>query len=229
VITLFLPRRRLPSTIAENPLWLIVLCDLMTNLMLFFLVMYSFTLQTPSQREKWARTFAANDVVEDPKLARARVILRQFREAEAGATIAELLVRAGLGTSADVSVTQDSIRVRLRNHVLFPSARAELTPEVRRSLAGLARVLREMPNEIIVEGHTDNVPIASGPYRTNWELSVARANSVIARLIVQGIPPERLIASGYGPHHPIADNGTAEGRGRNRRVEIVIIRGQEEA
>ncbi len=229
MITFLLLRRRLPSTIGENPLWLIVLCDMMTNLMLFFLVMYSFTLQEPRERERWARTFAASDVVEDPKAARAQVVLRQFREKEAGSAIAQLLEASGLGAAADVDVTQESIRVRLRNQVLFASARAELTPAARDSLALLARVLREMPNQVVVEGHTDNVPIASGPFRTNWELSVARADSVIARLIALGIPPERFIASGYGPYHPVADNASAQGRAENRRVEIVIKRGQEDA
>jgi len=228
VITLFFLRRGLPSTIGENPLWLVVLCDMMTNLMLFFLVMYSFTMLDSNGRKKWERSFSAADVVADPRQARAQAVVRQFREQDAGAAMDEILRKSGLEDMSEIQVSQRSIRVRLRDKVLFPSARAELSDGARASLSRLARVLREMPNEVIVEGHTDDVPIAAGPYRTNWALSVARAYSVIELLIAEGIPPARLIASGYGPHHPLAGNATPALRSRNRRVEIVILRGKDD-
>jgi chemotaxis protein MotB len=115
--------------------------------------------------------------------------------------------------------------VRLRNQLIFNTASAGLNDEAGATLGLLAKTLRQIPNDVMVEGHTDDVPVVSGPYRTNWELSVARSASVIERLTREGIPPSRLIAAGYGPYHPLAANDARDGRARNRRVEIVILRG----
>jgi chemotaxis protein MotB len=81
-----------------------------------------------------------------------------------------------------------------------------------------------MPNHMRVEGHTDNVPINTSEFRSNWELSVRRATEVVRYLIEQhGFPPERISASGYAEYRPIASNDTAEDRAMNRRIEIIII------
>jgi len=206
----------------ENPLWLVVLCDLMTNLMLFFLVMYSFTLQNPKTRAEWLRAFEASQLV-DPQQAKADAVVQDFKEKQAVSSLVGMIDGSDLRKSADVDVTERAIRVRLRDQLLFGTAQAGLTPAAGRTLASLAGILKRIPNDVLVEGHTDDVPIVSGPYRTNWELSVARASSVIAALTREGVPPARLVAAGYGPYHPLAAG--AEGRSRNRRVEIVILRG----
>lgn len=217
-----------PVTQEDNPLWLVVLCDMMTNLMLFFLVMYSFTLQRPEARERWRRLFDASAVVEDPKIRRADEILRRFEEDEAAAALRELLKRAQLSGTVEVIETERGIRVRLRDKLLFATGQAVLSAEAVRPLGLLAQVLRQIPNTIVVEGHTDDVPIAGGPYRTNWELSVARSYSVLERLEAEGVAPRRLVASGYGEWHPAVANADPGGRGRNRRVEIVILRGADD-
>ncbi|MDE2140963.1 MAG: OmpA family protein [Elusimicrobia bacterium] len=216
----FLHRLTRPQA-EENPLWLVVLCDLMTNLMLFFLVMYSFTLQNPKTRSEWLRAFQASQLI-DTQQARADAVVREFKEKEAARALIELL--QPLKSAADIDVTERTIRVRLRDQLLFPTSSSGLNARADATLGELASVLRQIPNDVLVEGHTDDVPIVSGPYRTNWELSVARAASVIAVLTKDGVPPARLIAAGYGPYHPLAAND-AEGRARNRRVEIVILRG----
>lgn len=205
----------------ENPLWLVVLCDLMTNLMLFFLVMYSFTLQNPKTRSQWLRAFEASQLI-DPQQARADAVVREFKEKQAAQALIELL--QPLKSAADIDVTERTIRVRLRDGLLFPTSSAALDPRAAATLGELAAVLRQIPNDVLVEGHTDDVPVVSGPYRTNWELSVGRAASVIRLLTADGVPPARLIAAGYGPYHPLAPND-ADGRPRNRRVEVVILRG----
>ncbi|MBI3288657.1 MAG: OmpA family protein, partial [Elusimicrobia bacterium] len=114
--------------------------------------------------------------------------------------------------------------VSLRNQLLFATAQAELNQKATRTLSLLAGILKQIPNDVIVEGHTDDVPVVAGPYRTNWELSVARASSVIDLLTREGISPTRLIASGYGPYHPLSQASGPEARARNRRVEVVILR-----
>ena len=92
------------------------------------------------------------------------------------------------------------------------------------SLTEVAKAIRPLPNSVIVEGHTDNVPISAGIYQSNWELSVARAYSVIDFLTNMGVKPERFIAAGYGEFKPVTDNGTEEGRMQNRRIEINVVR-----
>lgn len=202
-----------PKQSEDNPLWLVVLADMMTNLMLFFLVMYAMTLQRPEARAQLVRSFDAKAVVEEPAPAPSKEL---FREQEALRRVKELF--------EDVTLEEDLIRVRLRDRLLFPSALADLSPSAAEPLARLAALLNEMPNKVIIEGHTDDVRLAVSPYKSNWELSVARSYSVIERLAASGVPPARLIAAGYGEHRPLAPNADDASRARNRRVEILILR-----
>lgn len=217
--------RLAPATMEENPLWLVVLCDMMTNLMLFFLVMYVLSQQGPQAQLELLRTFDVKSVIEDPA-SRASEPPEEFLQA--AERLAEALKVPALASAAEVESAEDSIRVRLRDRLLFPTAEARLSPAALPALAVLAAALRDMPNAVIVEGHTDDLRVVSGPYRSNWELSVARSYSVIERLAAEGVAPGRLVAAGYGEHHPIADNGSEEGRSRNRRVELVILREADE-
>lgn len=110
--------------------------------------------------------------------------------------------------------------------VLFDSGKAKIKPEAYPILDKVATVLKENVPELNVgiEGHTDNVPIKSSGWKSNWELSTARALSVLHYLAEQkGILPERISAIGYGEYRPVASNDTKEGRQTNRRVEIVIL------
>lgn len=220
--------RAAPSTMEENPLWLVVLCDMMTNLMLFFLLMYSFTLQSEQKKREWVRTFEARDLIADPTERRAQEALKQFHETQAAEALTELMRRAGLSESSEILVTEEAIRVRLKDQLLFELGEAALAPQAHKALGLLSRVLKEIPNQVIIEGHTDSVPISAGPYRTNWELSVARSQAVIERLAGEGIAAGRLVASGYGEHRPLAPNDSPEGREKNRRVEILILRSDHE-
>lgn len=204
----------------ENPLWLVVLADMMTNLMLFFLVMFALSQQSQEAREQMVRTFDASNLVDRRPQSDAEIRKLEFLERQSVESLRKLF--------SDVEVTQDIIRVRLQNQALFSSGRASLSPASDQTIIDLAKVLKEMPNTVIIEGHTDNVPLANSPYKSNWELSVARSYSVIERLRACGIQSARLVAAGYGEHHPAASNDTAAGRMRNRRVEILILRGVDE-
>jgi len=110
--------------------------------------------------------------------------------------------------------------------VLFDSGKATIRPEASASLDKVARVLQEnVPDlNVGIEGHTDNIPIKVSGWKSNWELSSARALSVLHYLIGEkGISPERLSAIGYGEYRPVASNDSKNGRQQNRRVEIVIL------
>jgi chemotaxis protein MotB len=114
------------------------------------------------------------------------------------------------------------LEVEINNSLLFESGSASPGAEAVPVIEELAVILREFPYRIHVEGFTDNVPISTLAYPSNWELSSARAASVVHLLMKSGIDPTRMAAIGYGEYRPIADNDTAEGRNRNRRVVLVV-------
>jgi chemotaxis protein MotB len=132
----------------------------------------------------------------------------------------------GFGSQVQTSVQQQGLVIRvLTDRLLFPSGSASLIAQadpLLEEISGLLNVDRAPP--IAVEGNTDNVPISGGAFPSNWELSTARASTVVRFLIATGVSPPRLSASGYANLRPIASNTTPEGRARNRRVEIVLQR-----
>jgi chemotaxis protein MotB len=124
----------------------------------------------------------------------------------------------------EVGASREGIVISLNGNLLFDSGKSDLKPRGMILLDTLAERLRTMPNEIRVEGHTDNIPIATPLYPSNWELSSARATTVGRYLAEHSeIAPNRLIAAGYGEYRPVAPNDTREGRARNRRVDLVVL------
>ncbi len=117
------------------------------------------------------------------------------------------------------------IEVEIKSSILFGSGNAELSSQSLPVLRKLARTLQPLRNIIHVEGFTDNVPINTLEFRSNWELSAARAASVVHLFTRLGIDPQRMAAIGYGEYRPVAANTTAQGRARNRRVVLVIMSG----
>jgi len=117
----------------------------------------------------------------------------------------------------------DAVEVRISADVLFGSGQAEPMPAAVPILQHLADSLRSFPNAVRVEGHTDNVPVRSGTFRSNWELSGARAGAVVRLFSERGLDPLRLAVVGYGEYHPVQPNASAAGRNANRRVAIMIL------
>lgn len=133
------------------------------------------------------------------------------------------LQEAGLEDDIQLRLEERGIVLELPERILFDSGQAVIKREFLPTLDILVALLVELSNQIIVEGHTDNRPIQTFLYPSNWELSVARSVSVARYLIERHeINPRRLVATGYGEHHPIDTNETPEGRSNNRRVTLVI-------
>lgn len=123
-----------------------------------------------------------------------------------------------------VSSDDQKIVIRLADTLIFSSASAALRAGALPLLDIVGAVLHGLPNEIRVEGHTDNVPVGTERYPTNWELSSARATAVLRYLVEEGgLDPERTFAAGYGEFRAIAPNLTPEGRALNRRADIVVL------
>ena len=124
-----------------------------------------------------------------------------------------------------VSMEDRGLVITFVAEVLFDSGKADVKPEGKKILAKVADVVKEesMGNNIGVEGHTDNEPIKYSGWKSNWELSTARATNVLHYLVDEcSLNPEKLSATGYGEYRPVVSNETAEGRQKNRRVEIII-------
>jgi chemotaxis protein MotB len=115
------------------------------------------------------------------------------------------------------------LEVEINTSILFPSGSAALSPSAAPTLQHVAEILGAYPNPIHVEGFTDNRPIKTVAFPSNWELSAARAASVVHLFSSAGIVPERMAAVGYGEFHNVGDNNTREGRNANRRVVLVIL------
>ncbi|MBI3560791.1 MAG: flagellar motor protein MotD [Gammaproteobacteria bacterium] len=115
------------------------------------------------------------------------------------------------------------VEVEINTSILFSSGSADMEEEAFAPLSKLAMVIKDLPNYVDVEGHTDNFPIKNAVYPSNWELSAARAASVVHLFVKQGVAPERLSAIGYGEYRPIGDNNSIDGRRANRRVRVVIL------
>lgn len=123
------------------------------------------------------------------------------------------------------SIEERGLVVSIQDTLLFSSGSAEITPNAHEILQKISSVLAAAPNYIKVEGHTDNLPINTERFPSNWELSVLRATNVVHILIEEGgINSKRLSAAGYGECRPIAENTTVKGRSLNRRVDLVILR-----
>lgn len=124
-----------------------------------------------------------------------------------------------------VAMGERGLVVTVLDRILFDSGKAELKDSAKTTLEKVADILSEKVGQhmIFVEGHTDNVPIRHSGWRSNWELSTARATEVIHYFAEgKGLSPQRLAATGYGEFHPVTENDSAEGRMKNRRVEIII-------
>jgi chemotaxis protein MotB len=132
----------------------------------------------------------------------------------------------GLQNQVQTVIAQRGLVIRLlTDQVLFDSGAAELKSQATPVLTKVAEILaKEGHHQVMVEGHTDSVPIRGSVFPTNWELSTARASRVVRFLIGGGVAQMRLSAGGFAALHPIASNDTAAGRSRNRRVEIVLLR-----
>lgn len=115
------------------------------------------------------------------------------------------------------------LEVEINSDILFPTGSASLDPAAQGLMTKLAALLRDAPNPIRVEGYTDDRPIRTLQFPSNWELSAARAASVVHLFVREQLAPERLVMVGYGEHRPKADNATDAGRNANRRVVLMVL------
>ncbi|HEX7036009.1 MAG TPA: flagellar motor protein MotD [Pseudomonadales bacterium] len=228
--------------------WLVSYADFITLLFAFFVVMYAISTVNESKYRVLSATLmetfaapAASPIdpipIGEPALAASPHVVdvpdtMGFRDEEEGDThiepsrarVEERL--AGFLTEgvAAVEANNDWLEISLDASALFASGSAELSESAIVLLTETAAFLREFDNPVTVEGYTDNTPIGSARFPSNWELSAARASRVVRFFEAQGVARERLSAVGYGENHALETNATPEGRARNRRVVVVVAR-----
>ncbi len=123
----------------------------------------------------------------------------------------------------DVVFRRGKMVVKLPESILFPSGSADLSEDGKAAIGEVAAILRQMSGRrYTVAGHTDNIPVGSGNFKNNWELSALRAVKVTSLLIDKGVPASHLVAAGYGEFDPVVSNSNATGRKKNRRIEIIL-------
>ena len=137
----------------------------------------------------------------------------------------------GLGGELEAQLMEDGLRIRIKDSALFASGQANLFPESQKLAGEIAKLLSGLPQQIVIAGHTDNVPINTGMFPSNWELSGMRAVNFMRFMfsIEPKLKPANFSAVGYGEYRPVQPNASDEARAKNRRVEVWIIRSQRPA
>lgn len=142
--------------------------------------------------------------------------------------IEEFLQNQNLGSDVKVEVVNEGVLLNIKDQVFFDLGKAQIKPESLKMLDKLSELFKKFNNEIRIVGHTDNIPISTTQYPSNWELAAARSCAIVRYYASQGFSPDRLTCSSYGDTQPIATNDTEAGRAQNRRVNFLIQASAEE-
>jgi len=230
--------------------WLMTYADLITLLLIFFVIMYALTAARARQVEAMAITLsqeatAGNSILQyqqegTPKPQNAPLYQRisqalaglqaqQEQEEQSLQKIVKLLQQYinehGLAAEVSVDMERQGVVVSFQDVALFASGSAQLSPQARQIIDAMSAPIKNVPNQVRVEGFTDDQPIHTAEYPSNWELSTARATSVLEELVNGvGFPPDRLSATGYGQYRPRVPNTSDHNRQLNRRVDLVVLR-----
>ncbi len=219
------------------PIWAVTFGDLMSLLMCFFVLLLSFS---EIDRNKYRVVSGSvknafgiqrkKPVFESPK--GSKMIAREFDQAIILTKIEKVVKEIinelegeyeELKGLVEVESAENQLTIRMMGEATFDTGRADLRSEFIPLLRKIGEVLGKTKAEIIIAGHTDNVPLSSGPFGSNLGLSMARAGSVAEFLLSKkNIDPRKLSTMGFGEYRPLASNDTAEGRRKNRRVEIIV-------
>lgn len=214
------------------PFWMATFSDMATLLLAFFVMIVAMS-EVEVQKFQAALSYFQGNTGVLSELAvippsRDIVILEKQkairRHVDRYEQLLDYLKENDLQDKVQVNLSQQGLHVIITDSIMFRSGQAELLGGSRKLLAQVAGVLGTEVESVIVEGHTDNHPISTGRFPSNWELSAARSSAVVRHLLTleSALEPGRYLATGYGEYSPIDTNETPAGRTRNRRVEILF-------
>jgi len=239
-----MPRRKrahIEAPHENDERWLLTYSDLITLLFVLFVVMYAISTTDIRKFVALAQSVSAafnadvmqgqqpititdgQDTMEinqtyDQSTSAAATDMRQIQ-----AALEDYAIGQGLGGEVEVGMAPEGIVIRLNDALLFSSGRAFLDDHAMAVVEKVAAIVRSLPNNIRVEGNTDDQPPNGGLYPDNWQLSTARALAVLGAMTQFGISPDRLSATGYAQYNPIVPNADDASRTKNRRVDVVIL------
>lgn len=227
-----------PKVEKGAPKWVVTFGDLMSLLLCFFVLLLSFSemdrqkyKQVAGSMEKAFGIQRKEKVMGVPK--GMKMIAKDFDQEIIVTRIKEAIGReideiedtqlSDLKDQIDIEASEEEVTIRLMGESTFDSGKAEIRPQMKPLLKKVAGLIAATKSDIIIAGHTDNVPMRGGPFRNNLRLSTARASAVAEYMLsVSKLDPQRLSTMGFGEYRPIVSNETAAGREKNRRVEIVL-------
>ena len=221
--------------------WLLPYADFITLLLAVFVVMYSVSNVEESKFKSLSESLSIalnvkntesknNNFISDKTNSMIEQIhTRESQIAEINNTLQNDLAPLIAQNKIKIIKVRDGISIVINDSFLFKSGQAQIDPTFEKDLLQISDILKKYPNQIQVEGHTDNNRINTGLYPSNWELSSARASSVVRAFITNGVQESQLTAIGYAANQPIESNNSEEGRYRNRRVAIKILGGTKES
>jgi len=232
---------------ANHERWLLTYSDLITLLMIFFVVMYASSNVDSTKYKQISDSFrmalgtgaspSGNNIITSDAagnldaVANMNMAAQKIKAAEETTKLNDVKEKVdkflqgnGMAGNASTKIEDRGLIISLKDTVIFDNAKADIKPEIKPRLIELGKFLNQLDNFVRVEGHTDSVAMHSYQFDSNWELSATRATNVIKMLIAEsGVTPKRLSAVGYGEFRPVGDNKTEVGRSRNRRVDIIIM------
>jgi chemotaxis protein MotB len=206
--------------------WLLTYSDLVTLLMVFFLMLYMLTGGVDQQTfTQFIVEFQGQkNVMEQPAVMDADLIPKEDLQQETMQNLTDFVKDNRLEDQIILELMFDGIRISLSEEITFNSGSADLIPAARVLMSQIVQLFDEKIREVEVQGHTDNIPLSpSSYYPTNWDLGAGRATSMVKFLVENGeLGPEKYKASSYGEFQPLSPNTTEQGRRLNRRVEIYL-------
>lgn len=216
--------------------WLLTYADLITLLMIFFILMYTmanidkkkFADLSSSLSAAFVGQQPSNNIIPQdsagPSITPGKSGEKRKMD-EAEKKLKEMIKKQGLQDKIKLSQEERGLVISLKESLLFDLGSAEVKPNARNVIKTIGKILIALPNAVRAEGHTDNLPISTREFPSNWELSTARATNVVKVLINDvHYSPNLLSATGYGEFRPLVPNTTNDNRQQNRRVDIIVVR-----
>jgi len=218
--------------------WLVSYADFITLLFAFFVVMYSVSSVNEGKFKVLSESLVSSfnnkktvgelSIVSLPINKNTPIQVKEKPPADnarAFLSVANAITAANVPQGVQITTTERGLNIRIKDDALFQSGSARLNPQIEEFIDLIASLVKELPNGIAVEGHTDNQPIRSSLYPSNWDLSTARANTLVRYLIDHHhLADYRLSSTGYAGSRPVELNDTPEGQASNRRVEIIVLK-----
>ena len=239
-------KRGKPHEEELNEAWLLPYSDLMTLLLALFIALFAMSQTDASKMQALAQAFTAAFNMGGPSFfsgmgpstampntpttasdsTNAAYMQENENLREAQEKIEQYIKENNLQDQVSTELSEEGLMIRLKEKALFASGSAALQGQAEQIVPVIAALLSSLPERVTISGHTDNVPISTAQFPSNWELSSARAVSLMRGLmgVQPSLNPARFSALGYSEYRPIASNDTEEGRAQNRRVEVFIAR-----